>query len=590
MVQTGSEPVNEDTDRSFRRLLTYIKPFKVGFILSVIGMLGYAAIDVYFLSNIETFIDQGLTKKDHDLLLTMGLAIPLIFFIRGVFNFLSTYALAWVGNHVVATMRQQLFEHLMNVPVSFHDKHSTGELLAKITYDTEQINNASSKALLVLIREGAFVIGLLGWMFFLSWQLSAIFLVLGPIVAIIVRFVSKRFRQVSRRIQSAIGGVTSVSEQMINAHKVVIAHGGQEIEANKFDEVNSYNRQQQMKLTSTRTISVSIIQIIASFALAAVLIVASNPAFLDSLSPGTFTTVVTCMMMLLRPLKMLTTVNSEFQKGMAACSSIFAILDKQTERDTGTTQLQRVKGNIRYDNVDFTYPGKQKAALHGVSLEIGEGQTLALVGKSGSGKSTISHLVNRFYEIETGQISIDGIDVKSVTLTSLRRQFAIVSQQVVLFNDSVANNIAYGMADQVTAEQIQSAAQAAHVLDFTNNMPEGLDTVIGENGVTLSGGQRQRIAIARAILRDAPILILDEATSALDTESERHIQDAIDRLRSNRTAIVIAHRLSTIESADKIAVVDQGRVIEQGSHAELIELGGHYRVLHDLQFGTTNGV
>ncbi|NTS77716.1 lipid A export permease/ATP-binding protein MsbA [Catenovulum sp. SM1970] len=584
--QTQADGAQLQQPRHFRRLFSYVAEYKFIFFIAILGMLGYAAIDVFFLSNIEKFIDDGLTAKNSDLLFKMGLAIPAIFLVRGISNFVSTYALAWVGNQVVAKIRQQTFNHLMHLPVSFHDQHSTGELISKITYDTEQLNNTSSKALTIMIREGAFVIGLLAWVFYLSWQLSLVFLILGPVVAIIVKTVSKRFRQVSRTIQNAMGGVTSTSEQMLNSHKVVLTHAGQEIEANKFAKINNVNRQQQLKLVSTRVMSVAVIQIIASFALATVLIIASKPEFLQSLSTGTFATVLTCMMMMLRPLKQLTTVNSEFQKGLAACASVFAVLDQEAEKDQGSKELERVKGNIEIKALTFTYPNAKEPALKNVNLSIPAGHTLALVGKSGSGKSTLSNLVTRFYDIEQGQILIDGNEVKSATLASLRKQFAIVSQSVTLFNDTIANNIAYGLGDNVSSEQIIAAAQAAHVLEFTDKMPDKLDTIVGENGVMLSGGQRQRIAIARAILRDAPILILDEATSALDTESERHIQQAIDELRQNRTAIVIAHRLSTIENADTIAVVDHGQIVEKGSHQALLDKGGYYSALYQLQFGS----
>ncbi len=571
--------------RQFLRLLTYVRAYKTTFVIAILGMLTYASIDIYFFAQIETFIDKGLGQKDYDLLFTMGLAIPVVFLARGVANFTSTFALAWVGNQVVATIRQQLFRHYINLPVSFHDKHSTGDLISKITYDTEQVNNTSSKALTILIKEGAFVIGLLAYVFYLSWQLSLIFLVLGPIVAVIVAYVSKRFREVSKRIQAALGGVTSVSEQMLNSHKVVISHGGQKIEDDKFFDINNLNRQQQLKLISTRVASVAVIQILASFALAAVFIIASEPTFLNELSTGTFTTVLTMMMMLLRPLKMLTTVNSEFQKGMAACASIFSILDIKAEQDQGKDVLCDVKGELSLDNVVFSYEGQENPALDGVSLKIKAGTSLALVGKSGSGKSTVSHLLCRFYDNQQGSIKLDGKDIQQITLASLRQHIAMVSQDVSLFNDTIANNIAYGCAKSVSRNEIEAAAKAAHVLEFSDNMARGLDSEIGENGVSLSGGQRQRIAIARAILRDAPILILDEATSALDTESERHIQQALDRLQKGRTVIIIAHRLSTIESADNIAVISKGKVIEQGPHQSLINQRGAYKELYDLQFG-----
>ncbi|WP_143869713.1 lipid A export permease/ATP-binding protein MsbA [Catenovulum sediminis] len=568
----------------FKRLFSYVKNFRTGFIIAVIGMVLYSSIDAFFFSQIQTFIDEGLTQKNYQLLYYMGIAIPFVFLARGFANFLSTYSLSWVGTHVVASLRQDVFNHLMRVPVAFHDQNSTGDLIAKITYDIEQVQEASSKALMTLVREGAFVIGLLVVMFYLSWQLSLVFMVIGPIVGIIVRHVSRRFRMVSKRIQHAIGNVTAVSEQMLNGHKVVVMSGAQEQEADKFSDINRQTRQQQMKLVSTRAISVSAIQVIASLALAAVLIIASNPEFLNKLTTGTFTTVLTCMMTLLRPLKQLTTVNADFQRGMAACASVFELLDQATENDSGTINVERVKGSVDLKDVTFAYQGKNDAALKHINLSIPAGQTVALVGRSGSGKSTITNLLTRFYEYDSGEIFIDNKPIKSLTLKSLRNQFAMVSQHVILFNDTIANNIAYGMEETVSRAQIEAAAEAAYVTDFVHDLPHGLDTSIGENGMNLSGGQRQRITIARAILRDAPILILDEATSALDTESERRIQDAIEKLSENRTVIVIAHRLSTIENADNIVVMNHGEIVEMGDHQSLLAKNGTYRQIYDLQF------
>lgn len=568
----------------FARLLTYTTQYRTGLLFAILGMLLYAGIDAFFFSQIQTFIDEGLTKKNYDLLFNMGLAIPIVFIARGIANFLATYSLNWVGTNVVCALRQQVFNHLMKVPVSFHDQTSTGDLIAKITFDIEQIQNASSKALMTLVREGAFVLGLLGVMFYYSWQLSLVFLLIGPIVGVIVSYVSKRFRTVSRRIQKAMGNVTSSSEQMLNGHKVVVMSGAQQLEADRFSEINNQTRQQQMKLVSTKAISVSVIQVIASLALASVLLIASDPDFLNTLTTGTFTTVLTCMMTLLRPLKLLTTVNADFQRGIAACGSVFDLLDEAVEKDEGKTELQRVSGHIQFSAVNFTYAGKQEPALSNINLDIEAGSTVALVGKSGSGKSTITSLLTRFYDYEQGQVLIDGQSIKDVTLASLRAQFALVSQHVILFNDTIANNIAYGIEGSVSRAQIEAAAEAAYVTDFVKDLPSGLDTQIGENGMSLSGGQRQRITIARAILRNAPILILDEATSALDTESERRIQQAIDDLSVNKTVIVVAHRLSTIEKADNIVVLNQGKIVEQGTHNKLLAQKGIYRQIYDLQF------
>ena len=570
---------------TFRRLMRYSKPYRGGFILAIFGMIGYAAIDVYFINEFETFIDRGITEKDQNYFFWAPIVVVLLFALRGVFNFISSYCLSWAGTHIVKDLRQQLFRQMMSLPVSFHDKHSTGELISKITYDAEQIKQASSKALVVLIHEGAFVLGLLIVMFSKSWQLSAIFLLIAPLIAVIVSLVSKRFRLISNRMQGAMGDVTSSSEQMLNGHKVILSFGGQAIEDKRFSDINNRNRHLDVKLESTRAISVSLIQTIASCALAFVIYLASFPEMLETLTPGKFTAILTSMMLLLKPLKQLTTVNSDFQKGMAAAAAVFKVLDEKPEQDTGSTELSRVQGNIEVKGLNFRYPGHDKQVLQDISFSVKAGQTVALVGRSGSGKTTISSLLPRFYEVENGEILIDGHNIRDCTLASLRKQIAVVSQQVVLFNDTIANNIAYGFEGELSRAQLELVAEKAHVLEFASQLPLGLDTEIGENGVTLSGGQRQRIAIARALLRQSPLLVLDEATSALDTESERKIQGALDELLKNRTNIVIAHRLSTIENADLILVMDQGRIVERGTHQSLLAQNGYYASLYKMQFG-----
>ena len=570
---------------TFRRLMRYSNPYRGGFILAILGMIGYAAIDVYFINEFETFIDRGITEKDQNYFFWAPIVVVLLFAIRGVFNFISSYCLSWAGTHIVKDLRQQLFRQMMRLPVSFHDKHSTGELISKITYDAEQIKQASSKALVVLIHEGAFVLGLLIVMFSKSWQLSAIFLLIAPLIAVIVSLVSKRFRLISNRMQGAMGDVTSSSEQMLNGHKVILSFGGQAIEDQRFSDINNRNRHLDVKLESTRAISVSLIQTIASCALAFVIYLASFPEMLETLTPGKFTAILTSMMLLLKPLKQLTTVNSDFQKGMAAAAAVFKVLDEQPEQDTGSTELNRVQGNIEVKGLNFRYPGHDKQVLQDINFSVKAGQTVALVGRSGSGKTTISSLLPRFYEVEDGEIFIDGHNIRDCTLASLRKQIAVVSQQVVLFNDTIANNIAYGFEGELSRAQLELVAEKAHVLEFASQLPLGLDTEIGENGVTLSGGQRQRIAIARALLRQSPLLVLDEATSALDTESERKIQGALDELLKNRTNIVIAHRLSTIENADLILVMDQGRIVERGTHQSLLAQNGYYASLYKMQFG-----
>ena len=549
-THTNLDP--QEPSSIFRRFSVYLKDYKLAFALAVIGMVGYSVIDVLVLAQLETLVDDSLGQGDYEYLRLAAYFIVPIFIFRGILNFLGTYSVSWIGNHMVMRMRQQLFSRYIHFPVEFHDNNSTGQLISKVIYDTEQVANASSRALIILVREGALVIGLLIAMFYKSWQLSLIFILIGPLVAVIVSVVSKRFRLVSRRIQDAMGGLTSSVEQVLKGHKVVLMFGGQDIENDSFADKNNHNRQQNMKLVVARILSVSSIQVIASIALAVVLYVASTPGLVATLTPGVFVSIVVFMTMLLKPLKQLTTVNSEFQKGMAACVSIFNVLDQQIEEDKGTQRITKAQGKIDFNDVTFSYTSKEHAAIKNLSFSVKPGQTFALVGRSGSGKSTISSLLTRFYDNQAGEILLDDMLLRDIPLKDLRRQFALVSQHVVLFNDTIANNIAYGSEGKISREQILAAAKTAHVMEFLEQLPEGLDTIVGENGFMLSGGQRQRLAIARALLLDAPILILDEATSALDTESERLIQDALDKLQQNRTSIVVAHRLSTIENADTI--------------------------------------
>jgi subfamily B ATP-binding cassette protein MsbA len=469
-------------------------------------------------------------------------------------------------------IRRRLFSHMMGMPVSFFDQQSTGTLLSRITYDSEQVASSSSGALVTVVREGASIIGLFIMMFYYSWQLSLILIVLAPIVSFAIRTVSKRFRTISKSMQNTMGQVTTSAEQMLKGHKEVLIFGGQDIESERFSRVSNRMRQQGMKL-------------IASLALAFVLYAASFPSVMDTLTAGTITVVFSSMIALMRPLKSLTNVNAQFQRGMAACQTLFSILDSEQEVDNGTREITRAKGDIEFRDVTFTYPGREIPALRNINLSLPAGKTVALVGRSGSGKSTMASLLTRFYDIQQGEILLDGHDLREYSLRSLRNQVALVSQNVHLFNDTIANNIAYARSEQYSREEIEQAATMAHAMDFINKMDKGLDTMIGENGVLLSGGQRQRIAIARALLRDCPILILDEATSALDTESERAIQSALDELQKNRTSLVIAHRLSTIEKADEIVVIEDGQIVERGTHQVLLAERGAYAQLHKMQFG-----
>lgn len=573
------------TWQTFRRLWPMISPFRTGLIVAAIALVLNAASDTFMLSLLKPLLDDGFGKTESSVLKWMPLVVVGLMVLRGITSYISSYCISWVSGKVVMHMRRRLFSHMMGMPVSFFDQQSTGTLLSRITYDSEQVASSSSGALVTVVREGASIIGLFILMFWYSWQLSLILIVLAPIVSLAISFVSKRFRNISKNMQNTMGHVTTSAEQMLKGHKEVLIFGGQEVETQRFDKVSNRMRQQGMKLVSASSIADPVIQFIASLALAFVLYAASFPSVMETLTAGTITVVFSSMIALMRPLKSLTNVNAQFQRGMAACQTLFAILDSEQEQDNGKLVIERSKGDVEFRHVTFSYPGRDIPALRDVNLTIPAGKTVALVGRSGSGKSTIASLITRFYDAQQGQIMIDGHSVHDYTLASLRNQVALVSQHVYLFNDTIANNIAYARTEQYTRADIEKAARMAHAMDFINKMEKGLDTVIGENGVMLSGGQRQRIAIARALLRDSPILILDEATSALDTESERAIQAALDELQKNRTSLVIAHRLSTIEKADEIVVVEDGCIVERGSHHELLAQSGIYAQLHKMQFG-----
>jgi len=573
------------TWQTIRRLWPMITPFRAGLIAAAVALVANAASDTFMLSLLKPLLDDGFGKADRSILLWMPLAVIGLMIVRGISGYISSYCISWVSGKVVMQMRRRLFGHMMGMPVAFFDQQSTGTLLSRITYDSEQVASSSSSALVTVVREGASIIGLFILMFYYSWQLSIILVVIAPIVSIVIRVVSKRFREISKNMQNTMGHVTTSAEQMLKGHKEVLIFGGQKVETERFDSVSNRMRQQGMRLVSASSISDPIIQLIASLALAFVLYAASFPSVMETLSAGTITVVFSSMIALMRPLKSLTNVNAQFQRGMAACQTLFSILDMEQEKDDGKRVVERAKGDVEFKNVTFTYPGRDIPALRDVAFTIPAGRTVALVGRSGSGKSTIANLLTRFYDIQEGEILLDGHDLRDYTLSSLRNQVALVSQNVHLFNDTIANNIAYARTDVFTREDIEKAATMAYAMDFINKMDNGLDTVIGENGVLLSGGQRQRIAIARALLRDSPVLILDEATSALDTESERAIQAALDELQKNRTSLVIAHRLSTIEKADEILVIEDGRVVERGNHVDLLAQHGVYAQLHRMQFG-----
>ncbi|MGQ0286000.1 lipid A ABC transporter ATP-binding protein/permease MsbA [Pasteurellaceae bacterium 22721_9_1] len=571
--------------KTFKRLWPEIAPFKAGLLAAAITLVLNALIDSGLIYLLKPLLDQGFGQADHAFLKLMSLLIVVFILFRGLTNYVSTYCLAWVSGKVVMNLRRRLFKHLMFMPVPYFDQHPTGRLLSRVTYDTEMVASSSSSALVTIVREGVYLISLFVVMIYTSWQLSVVLFVVAPVIGVLIGFVSKKFRQLSRNIQDSMGALTITTEQMLKGHKVVLSFGGQKVEEARFNEVSNDMRRKGMKIVSADGISDGLVQLIASLALSAVLYVATFPDVMsENLTAGSFTVVFSSMMAMMRPLKSLTNVNSQFQRGMAACQTLFEFLDLEEEKDHGTYEAERVKGDVQFNNVAFAYQGKDELALNHLSFDIPAGKTVALVGRSGSGKSTIANLLTRFYDINQGEILLDGVNIQDYRLANLRQQCSVVSQQVHLFNDTVANNIAYAATDKYSREQIIEAARAAHALEFIEKLDNGFDTVIGENGASLSGGQRQRLAIARALLRNSPVLILDEATSALDTESERAIQAALDELQKDRTVLVIAHRLSTIEKADEIIVIEHGEIKERGSHQALLAQNGAYKQLHSMQF------
>ncbi|AHG79830.1 Lipid A export ATP-binding/permease protein MsbA [Mannheimia varigena USDA-ARS-USMARC-1388] len=584
------EQVNLEKDlstfKTFKRLWPIISPFRAGLIAGAIALVLNALVDSGLIYLLKPLLDEGFGQANHGFLKLMAILVVVFILVRGITNYIASYCLAWVSGKVVMNLRRQIFQHLMYMPVSYFDNNPTGRLLSRVTYDTEMVASSASHSLVTIVREGAYLISLFVVMIYTSWQLSIVLFIMAPIIGVLIGFVSKYFRKLSRNIQNSMGELTITTEQMLKGHKEVLSFGGHKVEKDRFERVSNDMRRKGMKVVSADGISDGVVQLIASFALSAVLYVATFPEVMsENLTAGSFTVVFSSMMAMLRPLKSLTNVNSQFQRGMAACQTLFEFLDLKTEKDNGSVRVEKAEGNVEFKNVSFTYVGKDEKALNNISFEIPKGKTVALVGRSGSGKSTIANLLTRFYDIDDGEILLDGINIQDYTLKNLREQCSVVSQQVHLFNDTIANNIAYAATDKYSREEIIAAAKAAHAMEFIEKLDNGLDTVIGENGASLSGGQRQRLAIARALLRNSPVLVLDEATSALDTESERAIQSALEVLQKDRTVLVIAHRLSTIEKADEILVIDHGNIIERGNHIELLAQNGAYKQLHSLQFG-----
>ncbi|WP_286219956.1 lipid A export permease/ATP-binding protein MsbA [Marinobacter apostichopi] len=568
---------------TYKRLLAYVKPFWLAFSLAVVGNVIYAAASTGMAAAME-YVIAAIENPTEGNRIMLTLLIVGVFAFRGVGTFMSQYFIGYVGRHVINVLRNDVFDRLLSLPSRYFDDNAAGRLVSKLTFNVEQVAEATTNAVTITLREGLTIIGLLCFMLYTNWVLTLIFLAVGPVIGAVVSYASKRFRRISKRIQGSMGDITHVASESIAGYRVVRTFGGEDYEQQRFREVNDRNLTQSLKMASTQAISVPVIQVLVAIAIAALVWTMLAPEIRGGMTTGQLVAFITAATTMAKPIRQVTSVHAKIQKGLAAAYDVFETMDEQPEQDPGTYAPSRVEGNIRFEDVSFRYRDQLDNVLEGITLDIPAGQSVALVGRSGSGKSTLVSLLPRFYEYTGGDILIDDHSLRDYSLKALRSQIALVTQNVVLFNDTIAANIAYGALRDCSREEIREAAAKAHALEFIDRMPEGLDTMIGDNGVMLSGGQRQRLAIARALLKNAPVLILDEATSALDTESERHIQEALEMVMKGRTTLVIAHRLSTIEKADRILVMDNGRIVESGRHDELLKTGGAYAQLHQMQF------
>ena len=568
----------------YRRLLSYALVYWGIFIIAILGMVIVAGASAAFPALMQPMMDSGFVDRDPETIKWVPLALIGIFLVRVIGAFASGYGMSVISRNVIRELRKEMFSRLIALPKAFYDKATTGELISKFAYDVEQVAHSTTKAITVFIRDVLTVIALISWMFYLNSKLALVFITVAPIVAILIVTVSRRFRKISENIQVSMGSVSRIIEESIKGQLVVKIFGGSRYENEQFSVVNDKNRRQNLRMQMTQAISSPIVQLLIACALALIIYLATHDSMEGEISAGTFVSFITAMSMLMPPVRSLTSIISELQRGIAAADSIFNFIDLEQELDEGSYEVENVAGLIEFNDVNFIYQEEESEALRNIDLTIKAGQTVAFVGRSGSGKSTLLNLIPRLYDVSEGEVRLDGVNVRDYRLDNLRSHISYVGQDVVLFNDTIEHNIAYGAMKSRTHEQVVAAAKAAYAYDFISESGKGFQTMVGERGVMLSGGQRQRIAIARALLNDAPVLILDEATSALDTESERYIQNSLEALMKNRTTLVIAHRLSTIENADVIVVMDQGCIVEKGTHQELIALDGHYAALHQMNF------
>ncbi|MBP9768723.1 MAG: lipid A export permease/ATP-binding protein MsbA [Burkholderiales bacterium] len=571
-----------------RIFTTYMTGYWRKFAISLAAMAVAAATEPAFASLMKPLIDKGFTDQDKAAMILTPLAVMGIFMVRAIASYVNETTSTWLSGTIVEKMRIEMFRKLLRMPVEYFDNNNSGRMISRIVYDVTQITDAGFNVITVTVKDGLTIIGLLGLLFYTNWQLTLFCFFTLPFVLVLVRVLSKRLRKLNKNNQEQYGAMTQVVTEAVQGQKIVKLLDGIEYESERFSTSVALIKNNNVRQSATSSLNSGVSQFLVSVALSCILYFATTRSRANGFTAGDFISFITAMIMIMQPMKRITNVTQSLQRGLASAESVFAFLDEKEEHDTGIKQLAKVKGDIQIENLTFRYPSSEKDVLAQINLEIKSGETVALVGSSGSGKTTLANLIPRFYSPEQGEIRLDGESLHEISLKSLRDQIALVSQEVVLFNDSVYNNISYGSNSQFTKDEVLNAAKLANALEFIEELPQGFETQIGENGTRLSGGQKQRLAIARAILKNAPILVLDEATSALDNQSEKLVQEALDRLMTSRTTLVIAHRLSTIQHADKIVVMEQGRIVEVGKHEELLAKNGVYSNLYHIQFQGAN--